>query len=286
LVIWFPPEMGIVVLGSHCISCPFSLDRVVIESSLGAGALEAALLGATPCSCPTEAGFPFEGECVVGSGEPAAGACMVGLEDSAACALRALAWDSESLYRESTGRPCGSSGMSAVYIPVSSSPWSSFSESLAIDIPCNNPFGSEWRVISLPCNRPYHPGILFEEIQSWLRSEFGRELNPGDLQYWHAWDEDGRVQLGDERNPKDGERYAILLQANGNQEDIELKWHPGYSNSNIQRFIRETRWRRIRSQYELDFERYARLSGAATRPAGARPSKCIVIIGWTSRNQR
>jgi hypothetical protein len=59
------------------LSCPSILDRVFIGCSLGAGAFEAAFLGATPWSCPVDAGFPFEGECVVGSDEPAADACVV-----------------------------------------------------------------------------------------------------------------------------------------------------------------------------------------------------------------
>jgi hypothetical protein len=55
-----------------------------------------------------------------------------------------------------------------------------------IEILCNNPFGPEWSVITLDCTDPYHPEILFEEVRSWLKKEFGRELDEGGLRYWHA----------------------------------------------------------------------------------------------------
>jgi hypothetical protein len=65
----------------------------------------------------------------------------------------------------------------------------------------------------MDCKQPYHQRILFEGVQTWLRVELGRELEEGDLRHWHAWDEEGCVRLDDQRNPRDGERYAFLLQA-------------------------------------------------------------------------
>jgi hypothetical protein len=70
---------------------------------------------------------------------------------------------------------------------------------------CNNPFGTEWTIIELRCTNPYHPEILLEEVQSWLKKLCNLEVKKEELRYWHIWDEDGQVQLGDQRSPRDGE---------------------------------------------------------------------------------
>jgi hypothetical protein len=108
-------------------------------------------------------------------------------------------------------------------------------------------------MITIDCKQPYHPELLFGEIQSWLRMEFGREVREDDLSYCHIWDEQGRVRGDETRDPRDGEGYAFLLQAQGSQEDIEEKLHTEDPKSAIQKFIKHTRWRRMKSQYECDF---------------------------------
>jgi hypothetical protein len=71
-----------------------------------------------------------------------------------------------------------------------------------------------------------------------------------DLHYWHIWDEDGLVEGSSEREPRDGERYAILLQAEG--EDVEQKEMPRHTKSRVQDFIKRTRWRRMKSRYKTE----------------------------------
>jgi hypothetical protein len=51
--------------------------------------------------------------------------------------------------------------------------------------------------------------------------------------------------------PIDGERFVILIQVKDNPEDIEEKMNPADKESSIQRFIKRTRWRRKKPQYDV-----------------------------------
>jgi hypothetical protein len=84
-----------------------------------------------------------------------------------------------------------------------------------IEFICNDPRGGKWKLFGIKSTAPYHPEVLWSEIQSW-----SKECSLEDMEYWHIWDEKGLVNPKELRLPRDGERFAILLQANGNQEDI------------------------------------------------------------------
>jgi hypothetical protein len=120
-----------------------------------------------------------------------------------------------------------------------------------IEILCNNPFGEEWTVIELQWTNPYHPEILCEEVQSWLKRACGNEVRKEDVRYWHIWDEEWQVDGSQEREPRDGERYAILRRAEG--EDIEQRAMPGHPRSRVQDFVKRTRWRRLKSRMRSIF---------------------------------
>jgi hypothetical protein len=123
-----------------------------------------------------------------------------------------------------------------------------------IEILCNNPFKEELKVIELKCTSPYHPEMLFEEVRTWLKGSCGREVDEGELRYWHIWDEEGLVDPKAGRDPRYGERYVIVLQARESEEDVEQKCRPDDPGAGIQRFIERTRWRRLKSQYKLEIE--------------------------------
>jgi hypothetical protein len=119
---------------------------------------------------------------------------------------------------------------------------------------CNDPFGEEWTVIESKCTNSYHPEILFEEVQTWVRKVCGRYVRRDELRYWHILDEEGLIGIEEQRDPRDGERYAIVLQAQNEEEDAELKWRPEDPGGRIQGFIKQTRWRRLESRYKIEVE--------------------------------
>jgi hypothetical protein len=59
------------------------------------------------------------------------------------------------------------------------------------------------------------------EIQSWKQTPLNNALELDSLSYWYIWDEDGLVDPGMLRQPVDGERYVVLLQAQERVVDIE-----------------------------------------------------------------
>jgi hypothetical protein len=62
---------------------------------------------------------------------------------------------------------------------------------------------------------------------------------------WQIWDENGPVDRGDLRNPRDGERFVILIQEieeGGRVKDEEK----------IEKFIAETKWRRLKSKFKME----------------------------------
>jgi hypothetical protein len=79
-----------------------------------------------------------------------------------------------------------------------------------IDIMFDDPVSGQWKIITLRCTEPYRPQVLFEEIESWLHCNGGWNLRRDEC--WQIFDEDGQVDRGDLRNPRDGERFAVLIQ--------------------------------------------------------------------------
>jgi hypothetical protein len=92
---------------------------------------------------------------------------------------------------------------------------------VTIEFICNNPYGKEWKIIPLECSERYHTEILLKEVQSWMQKELGIPLNELTLKYWHIWDEEGLVDPMKSRDPRDGERFAVLLQDQRRDIDIE-----------------------------------------------------------------
>jgi hypothetical protein len=45
-----------------------------------------------------------------------------------------------------------------------------------------------------------------------MKNNQGIERSEADVKYWHIWDEDDWVDLGGTREPRDGDRFAIILQ--------------------------------------------------------------------------
>jgi hypothetical protein len=82
----------------------------------------------------------------------------------------------------------------------------------------DDPLSGQWKIITLKCTEPYRPEILFQE--------------------------DGLVDRGDLRNPRDGERFVILIQEIQEDERTETE-------ARIKKFIAETRWRRLKSRYKI-----------------------------------
>jgi hypothetical protein len=158
-----------------------------------------------------------------------------------------------------------------------------------IEFICNNPYGGRWKLFGLRSTAPYHPEVLWSEIQSWLK-ECGVSPNVEDLNYYHIWDEDGRVDPEALRMPIDWERFAILLQVKENPEDIEEKMDPSNQESSVQKFIKRTRWRRKKSAYDVGIQEDGftcsdgdeeREDIRTTVPNVARPNR-----GFDEANQR
>jgi hypothetical protein len=118
-----------------------------------------------------------------------------------------------------------------------------------IEFLCNDPGGTKWKLFGKRCTAPYRPEILWTEIQSWLK-----DCNREELEYWRIWDEDGPVDPGGLKYPRDGERFVILLQPKSGTEDIETKMDPRDPESSVQRFIKRTRWRRKKSEFEVGIQ--------------------------------
>jgi hypothetical protein len=84
---------------------------------------------------------------------------------------------------------------------------------------------------------------VFEEIKTWLKRHGGWNLRRDEC--WPIRDEDGRVERGDLRNPRDGERFVVLVQEI--QEDLRAA-----TEARIKKVIAATRWRRIKSRYKTE----------------------------------
>jgi hypothetical protein len=110
-----------------------------------------------------------------------------------------------------------------------------------IDILFQDPLKGRWQFLTRKSRGPYHPEICFAEIKSWLKSHGGWNLR-GD-ECWQIRDEDGPVDRNELRNPRDGERFVVLLQEI--PEDVKAK-----VESTIRKSIAVTRWRRIKSKYQ------------------------------------
>jgi hypothetical protein len=61
---------------------------------------------------------------------------------------------------------------------------------------------------------------------------------------WKMLDEDGFVQGCDLRDPRDGERYVVLLQDVEEEQKAKVE-------AKIKKFIAETGWRRHKSRYTV-----------------------------------
>jgi hypothetical protein len=122
-------------------------------------------------------------------------------------------------------------------------------QSGTIEFICNDPGGEKWKLFGKRCATPYRPEILWTEIQSWLK-----DCNRDELDYWRIWDEDGPVDPGGLKYPRDGERFVILLQPKSGTEDIETKMNPRNPESSVQRFIKRTRWRRKKSEFNIEIQ--------------------------------
>jgi hypothetical protein len=109
-----------------------------------------------------------------------------------------------------------------------------------IDILFQDPLKGRWQFLTRKSRGPYHPEICFAEIKSWLKSHGGWNLR-GD-ECWQIRDEDVPVDRNELRNPRDGERFVVLLQEV--PEDTKER-----AEATIQKFIAVTRWRRIKSKY-------------------------------------
>jgi hypothetical protein len=101
------------------------------------------------------------------------------------------------------------------------------------------PCGSRWRISKLKCTAPYHPKVLFEEVASWLQNDVY------DMANWEIFDEDGKVDINTQREPRDGERYIILSP----EVSEELK---SSMAARFKKFLQATRWRRIKSRHKIE----------------------------------
>jgi hypothetical protein len=90
------------------------------------------------------------------------------------------------------------------------------------------PCGNRWRISKLKCTAPYHPKMLFEEVASWLQNDVY------DASGWEIYDEEGKVDIDTQREPRDGERYVILSP----EVSEELK---GSMNARFKKFLQATR---------------------------------------------
>jgi hypothetical protein len=122
-------------------------------------------------------------------------------------------------------------------------------ETGTIEFLCNDPGGEKWKLFGKRCIAPSRPEILWAEIQSWLK-----DCNRDELEYWRIWDEDGPVDPGGWKHPRDGERFVILLQPKSGTEDIETKMNPRDPESSVQRFIKRTRRRRKKSEFDVGIQ--------------------------------
>jgi hypothetical protein len=112
-----------------------------------------------------------------------------------------------------------------------------------IEIMYDDTISGQWKVIALKCTEPYRPEVLFDEVKTWIRREGGWSLRGDECR--QIRDEDGLVDRGDLRNPREGERYAISLQTFDEIRRLEVE-------ARIKKFIAETRWRRLKSRYKIE----------------------------------
>jgi hypothetical protein len=115
------------------------------------------------------------------------------------------------------------------------------------------PCGSRWKTSKLKCTAPYHPKVLFEEVASWLQND------THSFSSWEIYDEEGKVDIDFQRDPRDGERYIIL------SPDVseELK---GSMEARFKKFLQATRWRRIKSRYKIEI--FQEVSEETSEPLG------------------
>jgi hypothetical protein len=113
-----------------------------------------------------------------------------------------------------------------------------------IEILCTCP--TKDRVLVFDCNAHSRPEILWTEVQSWLKS-YGEDLSR--IEKYQFWDENGQLDLGIERNPVDGERFVCLI--DWGYTDFAF-FKPTESDSIVQTSIRKTKWRRMKSIYDME----------------------------------
>jgi hypothetical protein len=139
-----------------------------------------------------------------------------------------------------------------------------------IDVLYFEPCHERWRIITLKCTEPYRPEILFEEVKSWLQSDVY------DTSQWEIIDEDGIVDINSQRDPRNGERYAILSQE-VTQEMRELM------DARFKKFLAETRWRRLKSRYEIEVYEDDRECGFESVKAGIQRKHDRYRQRWKQR---
>jgi hypothetical protein len=101
------------------------------------------------------------------------------------------------------------------------------------------PCGERWRISKLKCTAPYHPKVLFEEVASRLQNDVYNTTG------WEIHDDDGKVDVDSQREPRDGERYIILSP----EVSEELR---SSMNARFKKFLQTTRWRGIKSRYKIE----------------------------------
>jgi hypothetical protein len=126
--------------------------------------------------------------------------------------------------------------------------WLQIRKNMLRDGPCQKgtidtlfyePCGNRWRISKLKCTAPYHPRMLFEEVASWLQNDYH------DFSSWEIYDEDGKVDIDSQRDPRDGERFYILSPDVSEEMRISM-------DARFKKFLQVTRWRRIKSKYKIE----------------------------------
>jgi hypothetical protein len=115
--------------------------------------------------------------------------------------------------------------------------------------------------------------VLFEEIKSWLQNDVY------DTSEWEIFDEDGKVDINPQREPRDGERYIVLSP----EVSEELR---GSMNARFKKFLQTTRWRRIKSRYKIElFEEQAQIRGFETVEEAIHRKHVRYSTRWKQRKR-
>jgi hypothetical protein len=81
--------------------------------------------------------------------------------------------------------------------------------------------------------------VLFEEVASWLQNDVY------DISSWEIYDEEGKVDIENQREARDGERYIVL----SSEVSEELRES---TKARFKKFLQATRWRRIKSRHKIE----------------------------------